>query len=215
MRDQDLYFYTALGLGFVLFVGTIVVIDVLRRRKVEAWAEGELGGDGQCAACGSREVTELMPQVYVCGACGHEGGDGLPALERQRWRKQVEAWSPEQRRAKGSANLEEGARLLISAEGPLGLAQRAVEASQRTLQRAEDRAAYIEQALAANHDALEELFRAHKMLDDAAWLLHQRESGVALPSRVNGIAHIADFRALSELRDQLAQLAAALKAPPG
>ena len=42
------------------------------------------GDDGGCVACGSTDLEVVAPGVYVCRACGYEGGDGRPAWERDR-----------------------------------------------------------------------------------------------------------------------------------
>lgn len=45
-------------------------------------ASGTPVGEGCCVACGSDDVEILAPGVYVCRACGYQGGENRAAWER-------------------------------------------------------------------------------------------------------------------------------------
>lgn len=51
-----------------------------------------------CVACNSTDVTILAPQAYRCNVCGHEGGDGYGAWQRQNRDAAIQKMPMEQRR---------------------------------------------------------------------------------------------------------------------
>jgi len=73
--------------------------------------------DDVCISCESADITSLAPNVYVCNACGYEGGSGHATLRKQQRLAQFDALSPEQRRESAAADLLQARHLLLSGIG--------------------------------------------------------------------------------------------------
>jgi hypothetical protein len=65
-----------------------------------------------CLVCNSAELEWLATEVYRCRACGHEGGDGLPAHRKAETVRKILALSAEERRALAERTLVQALDIL-------------------------------------------------------------------------------------------------------
>lgn len=65
-----------------------------------------------CLVCDSAELEWLATEAYRCRACGHEGGDGLPAHLQAEAVRKILALPPEARRALAEKGLPQARNML-------------------------------------------------------------------------------------------------------
>lgn len=65
-----------------------------------------------CLVCESTQLEWLATEAYRCRACGHEGGDGLPAHAKAEAIRKIHALAPEARRALAERALRQAGNIL-------------------------------------------------------------------------------------------------------
>lgn len=69
-----------------------------------------------CVVCEAQDVEIIAHQVYRCRQCGYEGGQGMPALMRQRRIAAISRMSPQERRQSAQEDLKAVLRSLKFAQ---------------------------------------------------------------------------------------------------
>jgi hypothetical protein len=157
--------------------------DLLRR----AFGRAPKPTGPTCLACDSRQVEMLAHAAYRCHACGHEGGDGLPAYLADRRRSELLALPEAERLALARRNLEaarnlltgvdpswapisDGAQMAVQVAGALGGPIVRAGLAAVTNNRKDD----IEDQERQNLRIIRDLMEAETLLDEAATALGQR-----------------------------------------
>lgn len=102
-----------------LVMGVLIGLMFLASAGWKAWRHHRfaarlraLEAQPGCVACGHHEVVSLLPDVYLCPACGHEGGEGLAAWQEDRRRAHLLGLPVVERQRRARDALEEAQRHL-------------------------------------------------------------------------------------------------------
>ena len=91
----------------------IALFTIWRIIKMQKAAKAPIS-DNECVFCGSKNVTKLSDGVYLCKACGYEGGSGIARAQAEQQQASIDAMSPEDRRTSGTQDLHQARNLLSS-----------------------------------------------------------------------------------------------------
>ncbi len=111
-----------MGLVVKLVVFAIVgIAGAIAARRMANAAKAPIFDD-ECVSCGSREVQVQGEGVYVCLACGYEGGSGRAAQREQVQAERYANLSPEARLEAVTDHVRTAARILSNYNGVSTLA---------------------------------------------------------------------------------------------
>ncbi len=100
---------------YILVPAAIAASLIFGIHRMQKAARAEIRDDS-CVACEGADLTPLGPGAYRCNACGYEGGSGLQKMKDDQRRAQIDALSPEARRAAGRRDLIEARDYLKAAQ---------------------------------------------------------------------------------------------------